>query len=266
MICGLPSTQTGEIFLKRLKVMMTRREIVPGQLDGAVAVVLDVILATTTLTTIVENGARSIFVADTLDDVERLAAPLDPAKVLRGGEQQGHNVEGYDLGPLPEEYSSEVVADKDVIFLTTNGTRALAAAHEADRVLVGCMRNAPAIARYLDSLDTETVCLVCAGSRGNFSFEDFAGAAAIASHMDLSQYTLSDSARLAVEFAERHSHDPLAAISTGRVGRMFEARMPGVCRFAADVGASEAVPELKDDILHLVEEIKDVKDAKGASF
>ncbi|AHY45906.1 Phosphosulfolactate phosphohydrolase-related enzyme [Rubrobacter radiotolerans] len=245
--------------MKRLKVMMTRREIVPGMLKDSVAVVLDVILATTTLTTIVENGARRVFVADTLEDVERLARDLDPAETLRGGEQEGYRVDGYDLGPLPEEYAPEVVSGKDVLFLTTNGTRALAAAHEADRVLVGCMRNAPAVARYVDSLDAETVYLVCAGSRGNFSYEDYAGAAEIVSHMNLEDYTLADSAILARRFHELHGHDPLGAITTGRVGRMFDYRMPEVCRFTADVGASTTVPELKDEHLHLTEEIGEAK-------
>lgn len=244
---------------KRLRVMMTRREITPGMLEGSVAVVLDVILATTTLTTIVENGAKRVFVADTLEDVERLAEPLDPSATLRGGEQEGNSVPGYDLGPLPEEYSPEVVADKDVIFLTTNGTKALAAAHEARQVIVGCMRNAPAVARYLDSLDIETVYLVCAGSRGKFSYEDYAGAAEIISHMNLDDYSLGDSALLAREFSERHKHDPLAAITAGRVGRMFDHRMPEVCRFTAEVGASKTVPELKDEYLHLTGEVGEVR-------
>ncbi|WP_119066700.1 2-phosphosulfolactate phosphatase [Rubrobacter indicoceani] len=245
--------------MKKLSVMMTRREIVPGMLEGSVAVVLDVILATTTLTTIVENGARRVFVADTLEDVERLAEPLDPAATLRGGEQEGHSVPGYDLGPLPQEYSPEVVAGKDVIFLTTNGTKALAAAHEADQIIVGCMRNAPAVARYLDSLDTGKVHLVCAGSRGKFSFEDFAGAAEIISHMNLEDCFLGDSALLAREFHETHKNDPLDTITTGRVGRMFDHRMPEVCRFTADVGASTTVPELKDEYLHITAEVGEAR-------
>lgn len=244
---------------KRLGVMMTRREIVPGMLEGSVAVVLDVILATTTLTTIIENGARRVFVADTLDDVERLAEPLDPAQTIRGGEQEGHSVPGYDLGPLPEEYSPDVVANKDVIFLTTNGTKALAAAHEAEQVIVGCMRNAPAVARYLDSLDAPSIYLVCAGSRGKFSYEDFAGAAEIISHMNTDDYLLGDAAVLAREFHAANGHDPLAAITAGRVGRMFDHRMPEVCRFTAEVGASETVPELKDEYLHLTGEVGEAR-------
>ena len=47
--------------VKRLRVLMIREEIVPERLAGATAVVLDVFLATTTLLTILENGAGRVF-------------------------------------------------------------------------------------------------------------------------------------------------------------------------------------------------------------
>ncbi|MGH3086772.1 MAG: 2-phosphosulfolactate phosphatase [Rubrobacteraceae bacterium] len=238
--------------MKRLRVMMTRREIVPEQLSGSVAVVLDVILATTTLVTIFENGARRVYVAGSVEESERICSSLDSSSLLRGGEQGGFMVEGYDLGPFPEEYSPEVVSGRDVVFVTTNGTRALAAASDADQVLVGSMRNAPAVAKYLDSLDGDAY-LICAGSRGHFGFEDFAGAAEMISKMDLENWTLGDSALLALDFAERYGGDPVEAISRGRAGRWFSEDYAGTIRFAAEVGASKVVPELKDDALHLVE-------------
>ncbi len=242
--------------MKRLRVMMTRREIVPERLPGSVAVVLDVILATTTLVTIFENGARKVYVAGSVEESERICEPLDASSLLRGGEQGGSMVDGYDLGPLPEEYPPEVVSGKDVVFVTTNGTRALAAAKEADRVLVGSMRNAPAVARCLDSIDTDAAYLICAGSRGHFGFEDFAGAAEIISHMNLENWKLGDSALLALDFAERYGHDPLEAVSRGRAGRWFSESHSKTLRYAAEVGASEAVPELKDDALRTVEEVE----------
>jgi 2-phosphosulfolactate phosphatase len=171
-------------------------------------------------------------------------------------------VENFDLGPLPEEYPPEVVSGKDVVFVTTNGTRALAAAKEADKVLVGSMRNAPAIGKYLDSIDTETAYLICAGSRGHFGFEDFAGAAEIISHMNLENWNLGDSALLALDFAERYGENPLEAVSRGRAGRWFTESYEEALRYAANVGASEVVPELKDDSLRTVEEVEDIKSGR----
>ncbi len=233
---------------------MTRREIVPERLPGSVAVVLDVILATTTLVTIFENGARRVFVAGSVEESERICGSLEPSSLIRGGEQGGFMIDGFDLGPLPEEYPPEVVSGKDVVFVTTNGTRALAAASEADKVLVGSMRNAPAIGRYLDSLDCDAY-LICAGSRGHFGFEDFAGASEIISHMNLDEWKLGDSALLALDFAERYGGDPLEAVSRGRAGKWFSESYEKTLRYAAEVGASEVVPELRDDSLRMVEKI-----------
>src|SRR3712207_1643456 len=89
--------------MKRLRVLMTREEIVPERLAGATAVVVDVFLATTTLLTILENGARGIFPVASLEEAEEARRELDASSVLRGGEQGAARIDGYDHGPFPEE-------------------------------------------------------------------------------------------------------------------------------------------------------------------
>ena len=56
--------------MKRLRVLMTRQEIVPERLAGATAVVIDVFMATTTLLTILENGARDVYPVADLEEAE----------------------------------------------------------------------------------------------------------------------------------------------------------------------------------------------------
>jgi 2-phosphosulfolactate phosphatase len=109
--------------LKRLRVLMTREEIEPDKLAGSTVVVIDVFLATTTLITILENGARAVYPVASLEEAEEVGARLGPADLLRGGEQDAARIEGYDLGPFPREYPPEMVRGKDVVFVTTNGRR-----------------------------------------------------------------------------------------------------------------------------------------------
>ena len=224
---------------------MTRQEIVPERLAGATVVVLDVFMATTTLLAILENGARNVYPAESLEEAEEIRKRLGPENVLRGGEQDAERIEGYDHGPFPEEYAPEVVAGKDVVFVTTNGTRALADAAGADRVLLGCLRNAPAVARELEESGTGSIYLVCAGSAGRFTVEDFLGAAAIASRLDPAGWRLNDAAWLALDFMQRHGEDVPGALKRGRAGRWFveNGRMDAF-GFVADVGASDLVPEV----------------------
>jgi 2-phosphosulfolactate phosphatase len=231
--------------LKRLRVLMTRQEIVPERLAGATVVVLDVFMATTTLLAILENGARGVYPAESLEEVDEIRSRLGPENVLRGGEQDAERIDGYDHGPFPEEYAPEIVAGKDVVFVTTNGTRALADAAGADRVLLGCLRNAPAVACELEESGTDSVYLVCAGSAGRFTLEDFLGAAEIISHMNAPDWRLNDAAWLATDFMQGHDGDVQEALKRCRAGRWFvENDRMDAFRFVADVGASGLVPEV----------------------
>ena len=226
---------------------MTRQEIVPERLAGATVVVLDVFMATTTLLAILENGARGVYPAESLEEAGGIRARLGPENVLRGGEQDAERIEGYDHGPFPEEYAPEIVANKDVVFVTTNGTRAVADAAPADRVLLGCLRNAPAVARELEGSGTGSVYLVCAGSAGRFTVEDFLGASTIMAHMNAPGWRLNDAAWLAADFMQRHDGNVREALKASRAGRWFtENDRMDAFAFVAEVGASDLVPEVVD--------------------
>ena len=217
----------------------------PERLPGATAVVIDVFMATTTLLTILEKGARDVYPVASLEEADEVAAKLDAQRVLRGGEQDAARIEGYDHGPFPEEYAPEVVENKDVIFVTTNGTRAIADAAPAQTVVLASLRNAPAVARYLEELETDSIYFVCAGSAGRFTVEDFLGAATILSYMDADGWRLNDGAWLALDFAGRHA-DVSGVLEQSRAGRWFvENDRMETFDFVANVGASGLVPEVE---------------------
>jgi 2-phosphosulfolactate phosphatase len=235
--------------VKRLRVLMTRQEIEPEKLTDATVVVVDVFLATTTLLTILENGARNVYSVASLQEAEEVRGGLDPTHLLRGGEQDAEKIEGYDLGPYPEEYTPEVVSGKDVVFVTTNGTQAIAGAASAERLLLGCLRNAPAVAHCLEALGTESVYVVCAGSASRFVTEDFLGASTILSRLNkngyLDDWRLNDAAWMALDLAERYEGKELEALKKSRAGRwFFENDMVREFEFVGSVGASELVPEV----------------------
>ncbi len=257
--------------MKRLRVLMTRQEVAPERLPNATAVVIDVFMATTTLLTILENGARGVFPVASLEKADEAAANLDASRVLRGGEQNASRIESYDHGPFPEEYAPEVVGDKDVIFVTTNSTRTIADAAPADRLLLGILRNAPAVARHLEESGTDSIYFVCAGSAGRFTVEDFLGAATILSYMAVEGWRLNDGAWLALDFAGRHMDDVPGALKQSRAGRwFFENDMVEEFEFTGDVGASELVPEVVEGRLrpaspasHQPSAVSDQQDVDG---
>lgn len=236
--------------MKRLRVLMTREELEPEKLADATVVVIDVFMATTTLLTILENGAEGVYPVQSLDEAEEVARTLEPANLLRGGEQGAEVIEGYDYGPYPREYPPGVVSGKEVVFVTTNGTRAIGTASGARELLIGCLRNAPAVARHVKGSGTESVYIVCAGSAGRFTVEDFLGASSIVSGMSeggyLDDWRLNDAAWMALDFAGRYAGREDDALKNSRAGRwFFDNGEEEAFGFVADVGASETVARVK---------------------
>ncbi|MCL6515934.1 2-phosphosulfolactate phosphatase [Alicyclobacillus sp.] len=228
--------------MERVHVWATWQEVEPERLRHAVAVVMDVCLATTTLLTAYESGARTVHPADTVEEAIRLSAGLPGC--LRGGEQNGEDIPGFDLGPLPTLYTPERVRGRDVVFVTTNGTRAIRAAEGADRLFIACLRNADATAEYLRTLEADDVYLICAGSRGHLSLEDFICAGWITERLCAEGTRLNDAARLARALANQR--DPAEWVADGRVGRWLARQgLADVVRFVGTVGESQTVIEVR---------------------
>jgi 2-phosphosulfolactate phosphatase len=151
-----------------------------GGCAGGIAVVIDVLRASTTMITALANGAERVVPVTDVEAARRLAAHAGPAALL-GGERGGVRVVGFDLGNSPLEYAPARVAGRTIVITTTNGTAALAAAREAREILIGAIVNRAAVAEAIRRLADadEHVHLVCAGTDGCVSAEDVLAAGAI---------------------------------------------------------------------------------------
>ncbi len=153
----------------------------PIALAGGVAVVIDVIRASTTITTALAHVADGVFPVESVEMAKQKAASLGPTALL-GGERGGIRIEGFDLGNSPRDYTRERVGGRQIVFTTTNGTAALAACREATVVMIGSLVNRTAVARAAMAAAEEhhaAVHLVCAGVEGQIADEDLLGAGGI---------------------------------------------------------------------------------------
>jgi len=179
--------------------------LLPAELGrDSVCVVFDVLRASTTIVHALESGAKGVIACETIEQVRQKAADLSTrgeAGVLLGGERDGLKIDGFDLGNSPAEYSPDVVRDKLIVMTTTNGTRALAACRGAGKAWIGSLTNRVAVAELLHECDK--VHLVCAGTRGEVSYEDVLAAGAVLdraweSNDCVEETVLNDAARLAL--------------------------------------------------------------------
>lgn len=146
----------------------------PEEFVGGTVVVIDVLRASTTIVHALAAGAAEIAPCQEVDEARRVASNIPPDRVVLGGERNAVEIEGFDLGNSPDDYTADRVAGKTVVFTTTNGTRAMARCKQADRVLIGAFVNAQAVCWQL--LGVDRVHLLCAGTKGDYSRDDILAA------------------------------------------------------------------------------------------
>lgn len=153
-----------------------------GATAGGVAVVIDVLRASTTMITALASGAAAVWPVADVDEARALARRLGPRAIL-GGERGGVMIEGFALGNSPTEYVRDRIGGHDVVITTTNGTAALAACAAAAETLVGAIVNRRAVAAAVRTLAAARglhhAHLVCAGTDGIVTAEDVLAAGAI---------------------------------------------------------------------------------------
>ena len=157
------------------------RAIPQDQLRGSVAVVIDVIRATSTIATALAQGAEGVQPVAKVEDAFALKAQ-DPEAVL-AGERGGQIVEGFDLGNSPEDFMRKRINNRRVILTTTNGTQALAACMGARAVVTASLLNLDAVAARLQELRPPWL-VVCAGCNGFFGVDDAIVAGALAEALE----------------------------------------------------------------------------------
>lgn len=199
-----------------LDVFLTQCALTDEDLEGRIAVVIDVLRATTTITSALSAGAHSVQPAADKQAVEHLAAQVEDGNYLRAGERDGVKIDGYDLGNSPLDYTAQTVAGKTVILTTTNGTRALSKAGAADQIVVASLLNSNRVARFLHE-STQDVVLLCAGRYNRPALEDSLCAGLIIHHLDRLglQRKQADAAHMVHAFYQRSRDDLAAAVEPG---------------------------------------------------
>src|SRR5262245_43573743 len=96
----------------------------PGCLAGGLAVVIDVLRASTTIVHALAAGCTDVRPCLEVDEARALADGMRAGKVVLGGERDGVSLTGFDLGNSPREYTAQSCKDRSVVLTTTNGTRA----------------------------------------------------------------------------------------------------------------------------------------------
>jgi 2-phosphosulfolactate phosphatase len=218
-------------------------------------VVFDVLRATTSMLTALQNGATRIHPVKEISEALALQRNLGESALL-AGERDGLRIRAgqaggvdFDLGNSPREFTPERVAGRSIIITTTNGTCALQACQGARHILAGAFLNIAALARWIKEQSPANLLLVGAGTFEQAAYEDILAAGALC-ELIWDQFTHhADSAQIAREIYRVGATDLAAA---------FQQHSCNARRLLGRPDLHDDVPfALQRDTVSFVAELKD---------
>ncbi len=230
----------------RIDVVMLPSELTTRHLRGRAVAVFDVLRATTTMTAALAAGVAEIRL---FADIEaaRSAAAAHAGKRLLVGEVRCLPPEGFELGNSPGAFNRDLHAGTTMFMCTTNGTRALLAASEAEAVFAASLVNCRAVAHRLSDTRRD-ITLLCAGTDGKPALEDLAGAGSVIDALMSSGESVdleSDIARCALAVFCACREDLVGALRVSQGGRnVIAAGLPQDVDFAARINTLTNVGRL----------------------
>jgi 2-phosphosulfolactate phosphatase len=226
----------------KLETILTPAEltrVATFDLRETACVVFDILRATSTFVSALQNGAKEIIPVREIS--EAVALRQKRPDVLLAGERDGVKIRAgltggipFDFGNSPREFTPDKILNRTIVSTTTNGTRALRACAGAQTVLAASFLNLAATADFIQQKKFMAVLLVCAGTGEDAALEDALAAGALAELL-----------------AARANPSPEFSDATELARRNFLQAQPD---FPAVFGSSQnarrllAIPELREDV------------------
>ena len=194
--------------MKNIAVCLSPELIHLFDLEGKTVVVVDILRATSCITTAFAHNIDSMKPVATLDECKKLKNEGYIIAAERGGQM----VEGFDIGNSPFSYMEPSLKGKKVAITTTNGTIAITNSFTANNVLIGSFLNLSALAEKVIDLDQEVI-IHCAGWKGSVSAEDTLFAGALIDSLSETFAMTTDDATVAHSLFQLHKDNILEYVS-----------------------------------------------------
>lgn len=141
--------------------------------ENFIVVIVDILRATTSICAAFAHDVEKII---PVAGVEK-AREFKSKGYIVACERDGKVLDFADVGNSPSDFLDDSFRGKTIVYSTTNGTKAINLAGDADGIVIGSFINLSALADWLTQQDRNIV-ILCAGWKNLFNLEDsiFAGA------------------------------------------------------------------------------------------
>ncbi|MFN6943655.1 MAG: 2-phosphosulfolactate phosphatase [Cytophagaceae bacterium] len=179
--------------MRNIDVCLTPELLHLYEVEGKVVVVVDILRATSCMTTAIAHGVEKIIPVATLEECERYKCK----GYLTAAERDGMKADGFDLGNSPFSYMENSIAGKTLVVTTTNGTLAITKSEKAAQIIAGSFLNLSAVVNYLLEQPND-VLILCAGWKGKVNLEDTLFAGAVVEALEKTFFSHNDAAMAAL--------------------------------------------------------------------
>lgn len=229
---------------KFVEVCFTPGEYINYKGRFEIVVVIDVLRATSAICAAFDNGIKSIIPVPTVEE----ALEYKNKGFLAGAERKGQIVEGFDFGNSPYSFMKEEFKGKDVVLSTTNGTKSIDVAKDAETVVIGSFLNLDALCKWLEVQDKNVLCL-CSGWQDKFNLEDTICAGAILEYLlQTGKFASDDDASVAAKYmylsAKENNFGYLKSSSHRR--RLKKLNLNKDIKYCLTLNQTDVIPILRD--------------------
>lgn len=212
-----------------------------------IVVVTDILRAASAICTAFMNGAERIIPVGSLEE----AKSLKKQGYLIAAEQDGVTCDFADFGNSPNNFTKERVQSKTIVYITTNGTKAIQKAKDCHSLAIGSFLNIEALGKWLIS-EHRDVLILCAGWKDRFSLEDTIFAGALSQLLLDTEYfqSVCDSTIAACDLWSIARNDLLGYIQkASHINRLKKYVPEEVINYCHTLNLTDVIPIFKDNYL-----------------
>jgi 2-phosphosulfolactate phosphatase len=215
--------------------------------DDSIVVIVDILRATSAIVTAFMNGVNLIIPVGTLEE----AIAYKQKGYLVAAERDGIVRDFADFGNSPYNFRREIIAGKDIVYSTTNGTNAIMLAKESYRVVIGAYLNISALVNYIWA-EKRDLLIICAGWKDKFNLEDslFAGALSDAVLKNSGFGTVCDSTNASIDLWNLAKNDIMGYIEkAAQRHRLKKNKLDDVIGYCHTADLTGIIPVLENNYL-----------------
>ncbi len=214
-------------------------------------VVIDVLRASTTITSAIANGAKEVIPVDSIEFAMKVSGNAFGGQTILAGERNTKKIEGFTLGNSPLEFDSENVSGKSIILFTTNGTKAIVRAKFSENLLICSFNNLQAISEHLLELNND-VNILCAGSSGMFCIEDTVCAGMLIKSIEKldRKIEITDAGKASIILSNNFGSSTINVLKESEHGqRLIDNGFEADVEYCANFNTTDVIPFYKSGVI-----------------